>query len=365
MCVRSWVPIFLLALGACSSPVGPNNRDSIEAWMEFHGVPGVGVAVIKDFRLAYTEFYGVESLVTQEPVTPETLFQAASISKSVSAATVLTLEREGLISIDQDVRTYLDSWELPFVGVSPSTDVTIRRLLSHTAGTTVSGFRGYRYSEAVPTLIQILKGESPANSAPILVAMEPGAQFSYSGGGYLIMQQALLDVLGIPFTDLVHDRVLDPLGMDNSTYEQPLPEALSDRAASGYYANGIAVPGGHHIYPEIAPAALWTTPGDVARFLVAIQRSLRGDSGQFLDRTLAEQLLTEVLHDYGLGFHLNMIKGKPYFGHYGANDGFRCIMIAHPSSGDGLVVLTNSDRGSDLYPDVINLIGKREGWPGF
>lgn len=314
MRVHRWLSVVLLGVAACSSPAGPDDRDSIEAWMEFHGVPGVGVAVIKDFRLAYTEFYGVKSLTTQEPVTPETLFQAASISKSVSAFALLTLQRDGLISIDQDVRTYLDSWELPFAGVPASSRVTIRRLLSHTAGTTVSGFRGYRYSEGVPTLLQILDGVPPANSRPIVVAMEPGAQFSYSGGGYLIMQQALLDMLGMPFAELVDARALDPLGMDESTYEHPLPEGLRDRAASGYYASGGAVPFGHHIYPEVAAAALWTTPADVARFLVAIQRSLRGDGDQLLDRSLAEQLVTEVQDDYGLGFHLNMRRGWPYTG---------------------------------------------------
>ena len=356
----------LLIASGCSSALSPEDPSDIGSWMELYEVPGVSVAVIKDFELDYVEVHGVKSKVTREPVTVQTLFQAASLSKSVSAAGVMSLVQEGVVSLDTDINDYLISWQVPDNELQDSEKVTLRRLLSHTAGTTVSGFRGYRYTESVPSLIRILNGEPPANSAPIVVDRVPGSQFQYSGGGYVVMQQAVQDVTGASFPDFIRGRVLQPIGMDNSTYEQPLPASLLDSAASGYYANGVAVPGGHHIYPEIAAAGLWTTPTDLARFLMELQLSIRGESSnRVLSREKAEALLTEVKRDYALGFDLWTHRGQPYFGHSGANDGFRCRMVAHRTEGYGVVILTNSDNGLELSDAVVQLIGQRDGWPGY
>lgn len=356
----------LLIASGCSSALSPEDPSDIGSWMELYEVPGVSVAVIKDFELDYVEVHGVKSKVTREPVTVQTLFQAASLSKSVSAAGVMSLVQEGVVSLDTDINDYLISWQVPDNELQDSEKVTLRRLLSHTAGTTVSGFRGYRYTESVPSLIRILNGEPPANSAPIVVDRVPGSQFQYSGGGYVVMQQAVQDVTGATFPDFIRGRVLQPIGMDNSTYEQPLPASLRDSAASGYYANGVAVPGGHHIYPEIAAAGLWTTPTDLARFLMELQLSIRGESSnRVLSREKAEALLTEVKRDYALGFDLWTHRGQPYFGHSGANDGFRCRMVAHRTEGYGVVILTNSDNGLELSDAVVQLIGQRDGWPGY
>ena len=354
-----------LLMAGCSSALSPEDPTDIASWMDLYDVPGVSVAVFNDFALDYVEVHGVTSESSQEPVTAGTLFQAASLTKGVSSAAILSLAQEGLVSLDAPINDYLTSWQLPYNSLQESEDVTLRRLLSHTAGTTVGGFRGYRYTEPVPTLIQILNGEPPANSPPIVVDLVPGTHFRYSGGGYLVAQQTVEDVTGIAFLEFMRQRVLQPVDMDNSTYEQPLPATLLDRAASGYYADGTAVPGGHHIYPEIAPAALWTTPSDVARFLIEIQLSLRGESNAVLSQESARLLVTEVRRDYALGFDLWLIHGQAYFGHSGANDGFRGRMVAHRTGGFGVVILTNSDNGHLLSDAVVELIGKREGWPGF
>lgn len=354
-----------LLMAGCSSALSPEDPTDIAAWMDLYDVPGASVAVFNDFALDYVEVHGVKSESGLEPVTERTLFQAASLTKGVSSAAILSLAQGGAVSLDAEINDYLTSWQLPYNALQESEEVTLTRLLSHTAGTTVGGFRGYRYNESVPTLIQILNGEPPANSPPIVVTLVPGSQFRYSGGGYLVAQQAVEDVTGIAFPEFVRQRVLQPIGMDNSTYQQPLPATLRDRAASGYYADGVAVPGGHHIYPEIAPAALWTTPSDIARFLIEIQRSLRGESNAVLSQENARLLVTEVRRDYALGFDLWLIHGHPYFGHRGANDGFRGRMVAHRTAGFGVVILTNSDNGHLLSDAVVELIGKREGWPGF
>jgi len=352
-------------VSGCSSALEPEDPTDIGSWMELYDVPGVSVAVFRDFELDYVEVHGVKSRSTGEPVTEHTLFQAASMSKGVAAAGVLSLAQDGVVSLDADVNDYLTTWRVPYNSFQASQKVTLRRLLSHTAGMTVSGFRGYRYTEPLPTLVQILNGEPPANSPPIVVERVPGTAFSYSGGGYLVMQQAVEDMTGASFPAFIRERVLAPAGMASSTYEQPLPAALRGSVPSGYYADGTPVPGGHHIYPEIAAGGLWTTPSDLARFLIELQLALRGASDRVLSRENALLLLTEVKRDYGLGFDLWMRRGQPYFGHGGANDGFRGRMVAHRFAGYGVVILTNSDNGLELASAVVDLIGKREGWPGY
>jgi CubicO group peptidase (beta-lactamase class C family) len=354
-----------LALSTCGNPLGPADRDDIAAWMAYYDVPGVSVAVITDFALDYVEVHGVKDRTTQEPVTAQTLFQAASLTKGVSAMGVVRLMQEGVVSLDRDVNDYLTSWRVPDNAFQATEKVTLRRLLSHTAGTTVHGFRGYRYTESVPTLVQILNGTPPANSPPVVLEAVPGTRFQYSGGGYEIADQVVRDVTGGGFPEFMKSRVLDPVGMAHSTFEQPLPATWFDSAASGYYADGTPVPGRHHIYPEFAAAALWTTPSDYAHLLIEIQWSLRGESNRVLSRENAALLVTEVQSDYGLGFGLRLLHGQPYFWHDGANDGFRGAMVAHLSRGHGVVVMTNSDNGLELAEAVIELIGRREKWPGY
>ena len=369
---RSWWSILsavaaasTILSSACRDSTGPSDRDDIGAWMDFYDVPGVSVAVIKDFALDYVEVHGVKSRDSGEPVSAHTLFQAASLTKGVSAMGVVSLAQDEVVSLDADVDDYLTSWQVPENAYQAVEKVTLRRLLSHTAGTTVHGFRGYRYTEAWPTLVQILNGEPPANSPPVVVERVPGSAFSYSGGGYEIADLVVRDVTGSTFAEFIGDRVLDPLGMSESTFEQPLPAAWRDLAASGYYQGGIPVPGRHHVYPETAAAALWTTPSDYARFLIELQLSLRGESNKVLTRESTELLVTEVMDSYGLGIGLRAIRGEKYIWHAGANDGFRGGMLAHPLLGYGLVVLTNSDNGDALTEAVIELVGRRERWPGF
>ncbi len=354
-----------VTLAGCSTAVSPEDPESIDSWMELYEIPGASIAVFNDFKLDYVEAHGIKSEASQDPVTERTLFQAASMSKSVSAVAALSLVQDGTISLDRDVNDYLTSWQVPDNELQATEKVTLRRLLSHTAGTTVSGFRGYRYTEPLPSLIQILNGEPPANSPPIVVDLVPGSQWRYSGGGYEVMEQAIRDVTGVAYPDFIRDRVLQPLAMASSTYRQPLPTALRDSAASGYYADGRAVPGGHHIYPEMAAAALWTTPTDLALFLIELQLSLRGESNAVLNRENTQLLLTEVEHDYALGLEVWEHDGEPFFGHSGANDGFRGRMVAHRTAGFGVVILTNSDNGLEFAEAVLRLISEREGWPGY
>jgi CubicO group peptidase (beta-lactamase class C family) len=221
-------------------------------------VPGVGIAVIHNGKIEWARGFGV-TRIGGPPVTPDTLFQAASISKPVTALAVLHLVQAGKLDLDRDVNQYLKTWKIPDNRFS-GTKVTLRELLTHTAGLTVHGFAGYASDAPLPTLVQVLNGEKPANSPPIVVDTEPGTVWTYSGGGYVVTQQLLQDVTGQPFPKLMRDSVLDPIGMTKSTYEQPLPASRMAEVSIPYQAEGQPVRGGPHVYPEMAPAGLWTTP---------------------------------------------------------------------------------------------------------
>jgi CubicO group peptidase (beta-lactamase class C family) len=326
-------------------------------------VPGVSIAVIHDGEIEWARGFGVVQL-GGSPVTPETLFQAASISKPVTAVAALRLVQSGKLDLDADVNRYLKTWKVPDNEFTAKTKVTLRELLTHTAGMTVHGFPGYASGAPVPTLLQVLNGEKPANSPAIRVDATPGSMWRYSGGGYVIVQQMLEDVTGKPFPKLMQEMVLGPIGMTRSTYEQPLPPARSSEAAVPYRPDGAPVTGGSHTYPEMAPAGLWTTPSDLARYAIEVQRSLQGKSDHVLSAATARQMLTPGMNQQGLGPETGGAKEHRYFTHGGANEGFRCELVAY-ENGDGAVVMTNSDAGGQLAEEIVRSIAYEYKWPDF
>jgi CubicO group peptidase (beta-lactamase class C family) len=223
---------------------------TIQERMKFYKVPGVSIAVINDYKVEWARGYGVKDIETNEPVTAETLFQAASISKPVTAMTALKRVEQGKISLDQNINDKLTSWKLPDNEFTAKRKVTLANLLSHTGGLTVHGFPGYAVGEEIPTLPQVLDGAAPANTAAVRVDMEPGTKFRYSGGGVTIAQLAIMDIEKKPFPQIAQETVLGPLGMTDSTYSQPLPAETRKKAASGHRGNGKPVEGKIHIYPE-------------------------------------------------------------------------------------------------------------------
>ena len=338
----------------------------LAARMVFYKVPGVSIAVINDGTVEWARGYGVARAGDEAPVTPDTLFQAASISKPVAAATALTLVDSGQLVLDTDVNEKLKSWKIPASRAAEGQPVTLRELLSHTAGVTIHGFAGYAAGEPRPTLVQVLDGLPPANSSPIRVFQKPGTKWQYAGGGYCVVQQLLIDVAGRDFPTLARDRVLRPAGMTASTCEQPLPAALAPLAAAGHDADGQRLAGDAHVYPELAAAGLWTTPGDLARFALALQHILEGQPG-FLARATAEAMITPPLpgSDYGLGLGVKGEGDQLQLSHNGANAGFRCAFVAYPHTGRGAVVMTNSDNGIGLANEILRALAREYVWPDY
>jgi CubicO group peptidase (beta-lactamase class C family) len=338
---------------------------SLEARMKHYGVPGVSIAVINDFKIDWVKSYGIMDKETGEPVTGKTLFQAGSISKPVAAYAALKLVEKGKLSLDENVNTYLKSWKLPDNEFTAVKKVALKHLLNHSAGTTVHGFLGYSPDLPVPTLLQVLDGSSPANSPAIRVDKAPEKDFRYSGGGYCVMQQMLVDIEDKPFPQILKEEVLDPIGMSNSTYNQPLTGAQLQAAAAGYLPDGSPTKGKRHTYPEMAAAGLWTTAEDLAKFVVNIQLQLKDESGKVLSKAMTERMLTPFVSDFvGLGMFIDKKEGQIYFGHGGWDEGFSSEMVAHKSKGYGVVILTNSNHPA-FISELIRAVARSYNWSDY
>lgn len=336
--------------------VGEPSRTGLADRMAATKIPAVSIAVFDDYRLVWAKAYGIADRETGAEATPATLFQAASISKPVHATAVIGLALEGRFDLDAPINSILTSWKLPDNELTAKAAVTLRRLLSHQAGTTVHGFRGYAVAAPLPTLPQILDGAPPANSEPVRVDLVPGTEQRYSGGGVTISQLAVEDTLRRPYAEILRERVLEPFGMTDSTFEQPLPDARRAAAATGTYADGTAVPGRFHVYPEQGAAGLWTTPTDLAAFFIEIQRGLAGTS-KIVSRELAQTLLSTAVFQEERG-------AARLFGHDGANEGFQCHGLASLEGGFGVVVMTNSDLGHQLFAEIERTVWAAMRWPG-
>jgi CubicO group peptidase (beta-lactamase class C family) len=333
--------------------------------MRLLGVPAVSIAVVNDGRIEWAKAYGLADVEAGRAVTPATLFQAASISKPVAAMGALRLVQEGRLALDEDVNARLRSWQVPANGLTAGRPVTLRLIMTHSAGLTVHGFPGYAPGAPVPTVVQLLGGEKPANTAPVRVDIEPGSRWRYSGGGTTVMQLLMTDVTGEPFPTMMRRLVLDPVGMTASTYEQPLPASRAADAATGYRSGGRAVVGRYHTYPEMAAAGLWTTPTDLARLIIEVQRSLAGSSNEVLSREMTVAMLTRGVGSHGLGPGMDGAGDSLRFGHGGANEGFRAMFTGFATRGQGAVVMTNSDAGMALGGELLQAIAREYGWPGF
>jgi CubicO group peptidase (beta-lactamase class C family) len=350
------------------SPQVPNRQglDGLtlqEVMAKLH-TPGVSIAVIKDFKVQWAKGYGVADLRTGRPVEVDTLFQAASISKPVTAMAAMKYVQDGRFSLDDDVNKFLKSWHVPESELTREQPVTPRSLFSHTSGADDGfGFPGYPPGAPLPTLVQILNGEKPSNVGAVKFVRPPYQGYKYSGGGIVIMQMVLTDLLGKPFAEMMESTILGPLGLSNSTYQQPLPEAWQGRAAHAYDDEGKTMDAPWHVYPEQAAAGLWTTPTDLAKVAIEMQRALRGPSGTVLKEATAREMIAPTgAGPFGIGFQIEQKGQGWYFSHSGGNWGFQCRLLAHVRKGYGVVVMTNSGNGVKVVDEVESRVAAAYGW---
>ncbi|QNK02252.1 serine hydrolase [Dyella telluris] len=355
--VESCLPDAVVVIGQ------PRSCETLAQRMRDWHVHGVSVVVIHNGAIDWAKGYGMAG-DGGEAVTTQTLFQAGSISKPVAAMAALRLVKQGKLSLDTDVNTMLQRWKLPASAVAPGAVVTLRELLSHTSGLGVHGFPGYSAGKPLPSLVQVLNGEPPANTEAVRLEAKPASQWNYSGGGYTVVQLLMEDVSRQSFVQLLHETVIAPLGMVHSTFAQPLPASMQASVATPYDVEGHSIPGGAHVYPEKAAAGLWTTPSDLALYVQDLQRSIKG-SGRVLGQAMARRMLTPGKGKWGLGLSIGGSPAAPYFQHFGVNDGFESLMFGYRDKGEGVVIMTNATGGAALARDLLRSIAVVYAWPDY
>jgi len=343
--------------------------DGIRYILDYYDVKGASVSIIQNYKIIWTKGYGVTDAKTSSPILNHTLFDVGSISKPVSAIAVMNTLKSYGISLDTDVNKLLSSWKVHENEFTVSRKVTIRQLLSHQGGINIHGFLGYTDNESLPTLHQVLEGHFPANNEQIEVIQTPGESFMYSGGGYCILQQLIQDITNRPFEDVIEKEVFEKVGMKNSTFRQDSLEYYFQSVARGHI-RGDTFKVKRMRFTELAAAGLKTTSEDLAMLLLSIQLSLNEQSSALLDKKQSDLMVSSQVNDYGLGFELADNGKNRFFGHAGANIGFKSLMIASTNEGYGIVILTNSSKDGNIFwfendksrNEIVDLISQVYKW---
>lgn len=367
-----------------ASQVEGTEPEKLRDRMAHYHIAGLSIAVIHNYKIEWVKGYGYADVSRKVPVTDQTLFQAASISKSLNAVGVLKLVQDRKLDLYADINNYLrngrepgaaiDSysllhaselnWKFPYDSLSKGKKISMANLLSHTAGLTVHGFGGYEKGSDIPTLPEILDGKQPANSKPVRSMYEPGLKYEYSGGGITISQLIVVNAAHQAYEQYMNENVLQPLGMTSSTYSLFPSGSMKPLLAAAYDAKGIELPGKHHIYPEQAAAGLWTTTTDLAKFVIETQLAYQGRSNKILSQQMTKLMLTPYIDKQAaLGTFVENLDSTKYFGHSGGNEGFRSQYYGSMDGGNGVVVMVNSDNG-DIIPEIVNSVAKVYGFKG-
>ncbi|WP_339747034.1 serine hydrolase domain-containing protein [uncultured Maricaulis sp.] len=328
----------------------------IEDQLAAYDVPAVSIAVVRDGEIAWAAAYGAD-------VDPASLFQAASLSKAVAAAGILALARERGFDIDADLTGQLGSFDLAAINPEGRT-VSLRGLLSHTAGATIHGYPGYPVGTPLPDTLEIVTGAQRTNTPAVAIDFDPEHPWRYSGGGYEIAQLWAEQASGEDFAALIQRLVLDPVGMSSSSFALNGPDGIAEgRIARAHGWNGEPIDGGWHLYPEQAAANLWTTPSDYGRFLIALMAASDGAQDRGIDPEIAHEMTTAISDDYGLGIGTSIHLGERRWDHSGSAEGYRCNLIALPSRGDAIIVMTNGNNAQHLIPDINRTAEIAYDWP--
>ena len=335
---------------------------TLEERMRFFNIPGVAIAVIENYEVSWAKGYG--EAAPGRAMTADTLVQAGGLSRAATAVGALQLAEAGKLSLDEPIQNALVSWKLPTHDLAKQSVLSMRRLLSYSAGISIPVFPGYALGKVVPTLKQVELGEPPALTGPIEVVIAPETVVAVSAGGYVVAQQAMMDRSGTSFEAWMQEQVLDPFGMSQTTFEQPLSEDRRSQAAVGHYVDRSPVEGGFRVYPELAADGMWTTANDLARFGAGLQRAIRGEQGGALKPSWAKSLATDQMGGQGLGFVLATLGNATYLQRSGANTGFYARLLLHRDNGYGLAFVANSASANQLAEEMVTTVAREYGWEG-
>ncbi len=370
----SYSPFVMSAPSPPEIPATLNKE--LAALIKKHNIPGASLAIVRNGKIIGVKSYGYADLITKRPVNPNTLFQAASITKTLTSTAVLKISAADNISLKSPVNDYLKRWKVPANAYTKKHAVTILTLLNHTASiSNPYPDGGYGYNDTLPTLTQLFLGEPPATNPPLTVTAVPGSQYSYCNGCYAILQMFLEDVTSKPYPELMRSLILDPAGMTNSYFDNNLFINAPDKVALPYNADHQRFPKAPSASPIYATGLLWTTPTDLAKFIIATQNSLNTTHG-LLSQANARALVTpSSTPTRGLGFFISDKNGdehrnRKYFMHSGNNIGYLTILIGSLDGSNGAAIMINisPDWNAKEYPqfefikDSLKSIGRYYNW---
>jgi CubicO group peptidase (beta-lactamase class C family) len=329
--------------------------------MTTYRVPVVGYAIIKNYKIVVVNTLSIDPKLQ---VSNDSLFQAASISKSISAYGALKLVSQGKLSLDESINNKLTTWKIPENKYNKNHPVTLRQMLDMTSGLSVSGFPGHAQGTKLPSLKEVLDGRPPANTLPIRVFYKPGTQYFYSGGAFQVLEQLIEDSTKQPFQSWMENEILKPLNMVNSIFQYPLSKKFTTVAVPGFLNDGTRIKGGWNNYAIAGAGGAWSTPTDIAKFAINISNAYLGRENNLISRSLATQMLSRQKNtDYGLGVVINGDGRALNFRKAGHNAGYHNEMLMFPNSGDGIVIMTNSENGENIINYIIPLIAQKYHWP--
>ena len=337
----------------------PKKTFTLEERMSHYQTPGFSIAIVKSGKIVLAKGYGQKNK-KGDPVNSETLFQAASISKPVTALGVLKLVQTGKVDLDVPINQYLKEYQLEDNEFTKTNKVTLRRLLTHTAGLNLGGFGGYLQNEELPSTIDVLLGIG--NSPKLEVVEEPGTRWNYSGGGYVLVQKIIEDVTGLSFEVYMETEILKPLGMRRSTFQQPIDSKWQQNLSHAFDAEGNPIDGNWHNYAAKGAGGLWTTPSDLGKWFTGLHNAyMKKDTTIFSKQTI-ELMLTKHLRDWGLG-PMIINEGKDIIlTHDGSNAGFKADFFGYIKSGNAVIAMGNAERSSDLCLEYMLSVCSHYGW---
>jgi CubicO group peptidase (beta-lactamase class C family) len=325
--------------------------------LEAYDVAGLTVAVVKDGQLFFAKGYGWADVDRQVPVDADkTLFRPGSASKLFTWTAVMQLVEQGKLDLDADVNTYLTQFKLPASYEAP---ITLRHALTHTVGLEDGGI-GYlmaRSPDQIVPLAQSLARHRPARVRPVGTS-SAGLSSSYSNWATSLAGLIVANVSGVSFEDYVEANILRPLGMDSSTFKEPLPEALEKRMSLGYsFEAGAFKPHGYEFIANFGPAgSLAATATDMARFMIAHLQDGRAGDLQILKPETARAMHARVFSPHpavggsGLGFYETYVNGRRIIGHGGDTNYFHSELGLLKEEGVGFFVSVNTGGQAALVP---------------
>jgi len=347
-------------------------KEALSDLMNQFNVPGIGIVLINNYEIEWSKFIGVQDLNSKIEVNSQTLFEAASTTKTLVTVAALHFVEKGLIDLETDVNDYLKDWKIPENEFTKNEKVTLKRLLTHTAGINRPESM-YDFEEgSTPTLLDVLNGKSPAKNDPVVVEFEPGSKHQYSNLGYDIIQKLLEDVTGKSLAQLIKEVIFDPIAMNNSSLDYPLPVELNKRAILHHTAEGEVK--GKGLHPSAyAHGNLSCNPIDLAKFAVEIMQAYQGKSEKILTQEMTKSMLeshksfgpTEFmgLSDQVLGFFLMKNDKNTFFLLPGSNaPGANCMFLGSALTGQGAVLMTNAAMGELLNLRLTYTLAKEYDW---